>query len=149
MFELRNPGPVETLPRDDVVPFKTTFCPHDGKNPHPHITLDLDASEHYHPEPPVWKDIAHFWRQEPMCAHWRTSASVLNLHVLVCLPPGEYTVAQFFLWRTAHGDDKSRVEKDWTRWKQTGDASYATGALFDVKDGMTAGPWHWVEKVDP
>ena len=114
------------------------LCPHNPEDDHTHVTLDIDRKDGKL-EIPV--KLSRLTTRNPECAHIRKSASGSNIHIIACFKAGWYNIGEFFLWRMANGDDKQRISNDWDRWKDTSDIQYATGILFDVKDGLHAGPW--------
>lgn len=103
-------------------------CPHSCGMVH--ATADIDE-----PYPAV-RNLRNI--RGRVCVHRRVSASG-NTHYLICT--SQATVLGLFMIRAQLRDDSVRWAMDWKRWSETHDTSYATGILFDVKDGHHAGEW--------
>lgn len=122
-----------------------TVCPHRASSAtrikHDHVTLDLDNRT----RPPsryLWYSPKN--RDVVKCVHWRVSAGGHGLHIIVCLRHPISAIDKF-IFRMWNHDDIWRLSYDMIRY-DTGTRDegnlYATGVLFDLKNGREAGPWH-------
>lgn len=134
-----------------------TVCPHNCGLVH--ISLDLDDVTN----PKDVKNISWPWWQSlgpnmDFEGHWRLSASGKGSHLLLCVREPLLEIVDIFEVRLINGDDWWRLAHDLMRCKDSGPKTrwgryirtragfrklerWASGVVFDRKNGKKAGEW--------